>query len=86
MKLSLVLNSAGVCLATIGSGIAWYFLGQIDFSDREAFLRGESALHVRNATPAAIRKLRWNIWLSRSGVVLIFIGGCLQVIGNFVDS
>ena len=52
------LNSLGVTLATIGVFLVWYFIGQLNFADRDTFLKGNGKLIVPTVTTEMIKKLR----------------------------
>lgn len=79
------INSLGVALATIGAFLVWYFIAQLNFADKEAYLRGEAIIKVAEPKPEDIKKLKLEIALSRVGLVLIVIGGLFQIISNYLD-
>lgn len=78
------INSLGVVLATIGAYLIWRNIAQVNFADKEAFLRGKGILTIPNPTPEDIKKLRLEITLSKLGLGLILIGGLLQMTSNFM--
>ena len=86
MDANILTNISGVVLATLGGVLAWFFLGQIDYTDRKEFLKGNSTMTVYDSTPERRRELLWNIWLSRFGIVLIVLGAVLQIWSNFLPS
>ena len=79
------LNSLGVALATIGAFLVWYFIGQLNFADKDAFLKGDGKLIVPTVTTEMIEKLRIEMLLSKLGLALIVIGGILQIVSNYID-
>jgi hypothetical protein len=79
------LNSLGVTLATIGVFLVWYFIGQLNFADRDTFLKGNGKLIVPTVTTEMIKKLRIEMLLSKLGLALIVIGGILQIASNYID-
>jgi hypothetical protein len=79
------LNSLGVTLATIGAFLVWYFIGQLNFADRDTFLKGNGKLIVPTVTTEMIKKLRIEMLLSKLGLALIVIGGILQIASNYID-
>lgn len=78
-------NSLGVALATLGAFLVWYFIAQLNFADKEAYLKGEGVLTVPSPTPEDIKKLKREIFLSRVGLFLILVGGALQIISNYLS-
>lgn len=78
-------NTLGVALATIGAFLVWHFIAQINFADKEAFLRGEGVLNIPNPRPEDIKKLKLEIAFSRLGLGLIVVGGILQITSNYLN-
>ncbi|HAL38476.1 MAG TPA: hypothetical protein DCP03_10305 [Polaromonas sp.] len=74
----------GVALATIGAFLVWYFIAQVNFADKEAYLRGEGVLEILDPKPEDIRKLKLEMALSRVGLGLILVGGLLQITSNYL--
>ena len=83
MKTHLI--AAGVAISAFGAFLVWYFIAEINFANKQSYLRGEASLEILDPSPADIRKLRFNIRISRIGLALILVGGLLQIIGNYMD-
>ena len=77
------LNAAGVALTVIGAILIWVFLGELNFVDRSEYLKGHGRIDILDPKPDDICRFKRNIWLSRIGMMLIVLGGLLQVIGNY---
>jgi len=48
-------------------------------------LKGEGKLTVPSPTPEDIKKLKREIFFSKVGLVLILVGGSLQIISNYLS-
>lgn len=79
------INTLGVALATIGAFLVWYFIAELNFSDKDAFLQGEGMRTIPKPTPADIKLFKLKIFISRLGLLLIVIGGLLQIISNYLS-
>ena len=79
------INSLGVALATLGAFLVWYFIAQLNFADKKAYLKGQGILTVPCPTPEDIKKLKREIFFSRVGLALILVGGALQIISNYLS-
>jgi hypothetical protein len=82
MKINL--NSLGVICASIGAFLVWRYLTELNFSDKEAYLRGEGILTVPDPSALDIRRFKRSVALSKAGLILILIGGLLQVVSNYL--
>jgi hypothetical protein len=82
MKINL--NSLGVICASIGTFLVWRYLTELNFSDKEAYLRGEGILTVPNPSALDIRRFKRSVVLSKAGLILILIGGLFQVVSNYL--
>jgi uncharacterized membrane protein len=80
------LNAAGVVLTVIGAILIWVFLGELNFVNKAEYLKGHGVLKVSDPEPDDIGKFKRDIWLSRVGMVLIVLGGVLQVISNYCEN
>ncbi len=58
---------------------------ELNFADKEAFLRGEGMLAVPNPNPLDINRFKRSIALSKAGLMLILIGGLFQVVSNYLQ-
>ena len=85
MPLSKLVNTIGLIAATVGSILVWFFLTEISTMDKDKFLNGVSEMVVHAVTPAAIKKLKWQLRLSKIGLNLIVLGGVLQAWSNFIN-
>ena len=63
-------NSVGVIFSTLWALLVWHFLTEINFADKEAYLRGEG-------------RFKRSVFLSKMGLgFIIIIGGILQILSN----
>ena len=69
-------------LSSIGAFSIWFFLAELSFIDRSAYLKGDARIFLQDPTPHDIRNLKIRIWLSRIGMILIIAGAILQLIGS----
>lgn len=76
-------NTIGVVFAGVGSVLLWKYIGDVVYSDKDEFLKGNSTLMIHDATHEAISKLKWSIRLSRFGIGLIIAGSALQIASNY---
>lgn len=81
-----LINSVGVAFASLGAFLVWRYLTEINFADKEAYLRGEGLLTVPDPTQDDIKRLRCSIILSKLGLAMILFGGVLQVVSNHISS
>ena len=79
-------NSCGIAFASIGTYLVWRHLPEINFADKEAYLRGESILAVTDPSPEDVCRLKRSIFFSKLGLSMILIGGGLQIISNYIPS
>lgn len=82
--MKIFLNSLGVALATLGAFLVWHFIAQLNFADKEAFLRGQGILTVPSPSEEDIKKFKREIFLSRLGLTLILAGGTIQIVSNYL--
>ncbi|MDO9100262.1 hypothetical protein [Hydrogenophaga sp.] len=76
------MNSFGVLLATIGAYLVWRYLTELNFIDKEAYLRGEGVMAIPDPTPAEIASFKRSLRLSKLGLTLIALGGVAQIFSN----
>jgi hypothetical protein len=79
------LNTAGIILTIIGALLIWFFLGELNFAKKDEYLKGIGELEIPNPTPEDIKKLKRNIFLSRTGMALIVVGGFLEISSNYCE-
>ena len=77
------INTLGIISATLGSFLVWRYLTELNWADKEAYLKGEGVLTVPSPTEEDIKKFKWQLRLSKLGLGLILFGGALQVISNY---
>ncbi len=78
------LTAVGLVLDIIGAILLWRFIVEINFADRDDYLKGEATLAVLDPTPEQIEAYKRNIWISRAAILLLVLGFVLQLIGNYV--
>ena len=78
------LNSLGVICAIIGAYLVWRYLTELNFADKEAYLRGEGMLTVPDPSALDIKRFKRSVALSKAGLMLILIGGLFQVVSNYL--
>lgn len=83
--MKLLISSIGIALATIGAYIVWHFIAQLNFADKEAYLKGEGVLTVPNPTPEEVKKFKREIFFSKIGLFFILIGGVLEIVANYMN-
>lgn len=82
MTLANSLNIAGVLGTTVGSFLVWYFIAKATYDNSKEFWSGAEDFilsTVPDPTPELRIRLRREAYLSRLGIVLIVIGGALQI-------
>lgn len=77
-------SSVGLILDIVGALLLWRYVAEIDFAEKDEFLKGNAVLNVADPTPEEIRSYKRNVFISRIGVALLVIGFSLQVVGNYV--
>ena len=80
------INSLGILSSTIGSFLVWRYLTEINFADKEKFLQGEGVLTIPNPSKEDVAKFKRSLFLSETGLLLILLGGILQIISNYMPS
>lgn len=78
------LSTLGIIIATLGSYLVWRYLTELNFADKEAYLKGQGVLAVPDPTPSDIAKFKKSVRLSKLGLGLIFLGGFAQVVSNYL--
>jgi hypothetical protein len=76
------LSTIGILLTTIGSFLIWKYLTELNWADKEAFMRGEGRFTVPSPNEADIKRFRHQLWLSKFGLALILLGGAIQIVSN----
>ena len=79
-------NSSGIAFASIGAYLVWGYLTEINFADKEAYLRGKGVLTVPDPSPEDVCRLKRSILFSKFGLFMILAGGGLQIISNYIPS
>jgi hypothetical protein len=77
------INTIGIILTIVGSFLVWKYLTELSWADKEAYIRGEGILTIPSPTEADIKKFRRQLWLSKIGLIIIVLGGTLQIISNY---
>lgn len=82
-----LINSVGVAFASLGAFLVWRYLTEINFADKEAYLRGEGLLTVPDPTQDDIKRLRRSIILSKLGLAMILFSNvrlrnCMETMGK----
>ena len=80
------INSLGILGSTIGSFLVWRYLTEINFADKDKFLQGEGVFTVPCPTKEDVEKFKRSLFLSKTGLLLILVGGVLQIISNYMPS
>ena len=78
------INSLGVALSALGAYLVWHYIAQLNFADRDAFLKGQGRLVVPTVTPEMINKFNFEKSMSDFGIGLILLGGVLQIASNYL--
>ena len=78
------INSAGVFLSAVGAFLVWFFIAELNFADRDEYLKGRGRVTIPDPSSAEIKRLKMRIRFSRVGLILILIGGLLQIISNYL--
>ncbi len=82
--MKLHLNCLGIVCASLGAFLVWRFLTELNFIDKDAYLRGEGLLVVPDPTSLDIKRFKSSVCISKVGLLLILLGGALQVISNYL--
>ena len=83
LKMKVHINTLGIILATIGSFLVRKYSTELNWADKEAFLRCEVSFVVPSPTAKDIKKFKCHLRLSKLGLVFIIVGGLAQVISNY---
>jgi hypothetical protein len=77
------LNTLGILLTTLGSFLVWRYLTELNWADKDAYLKGEGVLTVPSPSKEDIKKFKCQLRLSKLGLGLILFGGAVQVVSNY---
>ncbi len=80
-----LINTLGIVSATLGSFLVWRYLTELNWADKEAFLKGKGSFTVPSPTEDDVKKFKCQLWLSKFGLGLILLGGTLQVASNYLS-
>lgn len=77
------INTFGIILSTVGSFLVWRYLTELNWADKDAYLRGQGVLTVPSPSKEDIKKFKCQLWLSKLGLGFILLGGVIQVASNY---
>ena len=77
------LNTLGIILATLGSFLVWKYLTELNWADKDAFLKGKGVMTIPSPSDADVKKFKYQLWMSKLGLGLIVFGGAVQIISNY---
>lgn len=80
-----LINSVRVAFASLGAFQVWRYLTEINFTDKEAYLRGDGLLTVSDPSQYDIKRLSCSIILSKLGLPMILFGRVLQIVSNHIS-
>lgn len=72
-------------MTTAGAYLVWRYLIELNFADKEAYLKGEGVLTIRDPSSEQIAKFKRAIRLSKIGLLLIILGGVAQIVSNHLS-
>jgi hypothetical protein len=75
---------SGVLLTAVGACLVWFFIAELNFAEKDEYLKGRGSLKIEDPSPAEIKKFKTRIWFSRVRLILILLGGLLQIISNYM--
>jgi hypothetical protein len=78
------INTLGIIFATLGSFLVWKYLTELNWADKEAFLRGKGVMTIPSPTPEDVKKFKCQLRLSKLGLALIIFGGAIQIGSNYL--
>jgi hypothetical protein len=78
-------TSIGLVLDIVGALLLWYFVAELSFVDKKAFLEGEGVLEIPNPSASDVSAYRRTIALSRLGIVLLIVGFAFQLLGTLLQ-
>ena len=78
-------TAIGLVLDIIGALLLWRYVVEINFADKEDYLKGSATLVLADPTPESIQRYKRNITLSRIAIGLLVAGFIFQLIGNYVS-
>ena len=79
-----LVNTTGIIFSTFGSFVVWHFIAQLNFADKEEYLKGNGVVTITDPTRADLCRFRREILFSKVGIALIIIGGIFQAISNYL--
>ena len=79
------INTLGIISATLGSFLVWRYLTELNWADKEAFLKGEGRMVIPSPSEQDVKKFKCQLRLSKLGLGLILLGGALQVVSNYLS-
>lgn len=79
------INTLGIISATLGSFLVWRYLTELNWADKEAFLKGEGRMVIPSPSEQDVKKFKYQLRLSKLGLGLILLGGALQVVSNYLS-
>lgn len=79
------INTLGIFLTTVGSFLVWRYLTELNWADKNAFLRGEGRMVIPCPSKKEINKFKRQLMLSKLGLGSILIGGAFQILSNYIS-
>lgn len=83
--MKILINTLGIISSTLGSFLVWRYLTELNWADKEAFLKGKGVLTVPSPTEEEIKKFKCQLRLSKLGLGLILLGGAIQIVSNYLS-
>lgn len=83
--MKILINTLGIISSTLGSFLVWRYLTELNWADKEAFLKGKGVLTVPSPTEEEIKKFKRQLRLSKLGLGLILLGGAIQIVSNYLS-
>lgn len=77
------LSTLGIILTTIGSFLVWKYLTELNWADKDAFLKGKGVMTIPSPSEAGVKKFKYQLWMSKLGLGLIVFSGAVQIISNY---
>ena len=65
------INSLGVIFSSVGAFLVWKYLTELNFIDKEAYLKGEAVLFIPSLTADDVKKFKRQVLISKLGLGLI---------------
>lgn len=79
------ITAFGLLLDIVGAILLWHYVAEINFADKEEYLKGNALLELKDPTQEEINAFKKKILFTRVGIALLVIGFTLQLIGNYVS-